>query len=744
MNRVTWNRPLPPEITLGGEKRFSTPLSDPAQLWVISGDAASSGSLEVKIKSREWSSPTVLIAEYWEGRLNHRDPREIPAPPILDLLSWDWLEFHYHPLRDLEVKVVNWVPDPRVICGVHHISNHGSEEREISLKLTCQSQIRGSVKLSTKTLRGRKILSGSSLHHNLALFITEGRIFHAGPQNQLISSAFLDPGESKEIRWILVCCGSNADPRPYLNEIIKLDWDGELARRKILLSSQLQIRTGNPDWDFPLAFSQRQAQLILNQLFLSVDDRDLSDLSLSPLQSWQLFLALTPLEVTSLEWLLEAAFQEKGRNRPWIPLLAEFLFQAQQAGYSLDSLKDFLPVIEKNHTIWFSNENDKDGDGIPEEPRDMIINLENSSQQEIGPGEDSLETPGLAALLHNDICQLARLWKMIPGQLNPPERDREARALKDFILESWQHEESRFRTRDFQSHLSKNGFTLQDPIQSGWNPVRAKLPYPSRLILQIPSTGADGFPQNLQVTFHGVDWQGRYRVEEVTSKDILWYESWGQGITRSIFSQLDHCVVSGLERGHHLTIKGPKSNRQDLSHALPLLMESLPKGMREKLVARHLAKSASFWSEFGLKTYPKPDNSPIALPLNLLVMGGLIRTGFTNLAKEIFIRWIDAVSTNLLQKGCLYSVWDSETGAGVGVANQIESTLPTGFFLDLLGVRFLGTRELKLEKNKPLIFPVKLTIKGVEITLKEEETTFLRLGDDEKTYPRGKTVVIQF
>ncbi len=749
MSHVPWNRPLPPDIHLSGQRRFDPPLADPIHNWIISNGATSFPSLVVRSQVTDRTEEFLIKAEYYEGTLDLSFSGEFPLPPILNHMAWDWLEFHYHPLQRLSVTVTNWVPDPRVICGTHFIQNHGSKTREITLKLGCQGEVGGCrVPISIESFRGRKILSGNSSHRNLVLFMTGDKTISSHGLNQLLATTVLEPAEADEFRWILVYCESGTDANEYLDEIIKLDWNGEISRRKIMLNNQLRVITGNADRDFSLAFSQRQARLILNQFFLHREGNNPSTLSLSPLQAWQLIQALQPLDPASLEQLLREAIRDKDKKESSIPFEAELLWLAQQIGVNPNLLEEFLPIIDGNLSIWFSDERDKDGDGIPEEPAADLYQLNPAHWLHEPYGDklegyaNTLETPGLAALLYNEIRQFGKLQEKIPGASATLDYMERQRTLKDYILGSWQDDEGRFQTRDYQSHFSQDGFDLSGPIQNGWHHFQSELPIPSRLTITINNTRRTRFPENLLVTLHGLDWQERYRIEELTTRDILWHENGGWGSTLSIFSRLDHCVVVGLETNQNVGIKASRTDKQDLSLLLPILMGCLPPDIKEKIIINSLGEGGSFWSDHGLRSYPQPGSSPVSPALNTLVIQGLIRNGCTELAGEIFQRWLDAASINLNQNGCLYSAWDAIGGVGMGKSNQLESTLPIGLLYELLGISFLGSRDLILEEKQPLFFPVKLIYRGAEIILQESETILQLPGSKETAYPRGKKAVI--
>jgi hypothetical protein len=394
--------------------------------------------------------------------------------------------------------------------------------------------------------------------------------------------------------------------------------------------------------------------------------------------------------------------------------------------------------------------NDKDGDGIPELSREFTSQFRvDGLRDSVGDAqlgeelvEQHLEHPGLAALLYNEIHQLQKLQEKVAGPPISLERNPSSSGLRDFILASWQEENHLFQTRDYESHISGKGFVLDSPFHPGWNPTQTSLPYPSRLLVRLPLPAAGQTSQETLMIFHGWDWQDRYRIEELSDTDIHWEKNAGWGITRSIFSKLDHLIVGIGEGTQYIEITAPQSNQQDLSLTLPLWMESISEELVPSLVRNTIAEPTCFWSNYGLKSYPKPDPAPISLPLNALVMKGLIQRGFSTLAKDLFLRWLSAASSNIQLKGCLFAVWDSKTGTGFGETNLVEGCLPMGMLLDLLAIRFRGSRELVVHKESPLLFPIKLRIRGNEITLKENESILRRPGQQPVHYPRGQEVLI--
>lgn len=741
MSPSPWNQPLPPALTLGGEKGLNDPLLHPTQSWVVTGG---SPNLGIHSQIDDLPGEIVLQTSYWEGSQASSVPKDFPLPPILAYMSWDWLTYYCQPFPDLEVEVINWVPDPRVICGVHRLQNKSTKSREITFKLTCLDQpgLLGT-RFSQESYQGRRILSGSSKYTNLVLFLS-GNIFRSsGPTNQLASPVALKPAEKAETHWVLIFCESDSDARSYLQEVIQLDWPGELSRRKVSLANQLQVNTGNPDWDFSIACSQRLAQVLFQQLILQAEKPDSSLPDLNTFQVWQLTQALTPLEAGKLEWLLENTIPVKHNQEPNFPIQVELLSQALSYGLDQDLVSELLLDAEKNLISWFSPSNDKDQDGIPENPEQDIFQTGQhhgmlDNKDDLWGIPAGLESPALAALLLNELRQLQIVQKNLPQESFKPEHDSRMKILEDFIRSSWFDHEGRFQPQDFQTHTSEKGYTLPVRIMNGWNNLQCELPYPSQLILQLAGSDSHSQLTKLQVIFHGLDWQERYRIEVLNAQELVWQGNNYRGITKSIFKRLDHCVVSGINKHQEFQIKMPGSDRYDLSLILPLWMEDLPPEIGQKLLHHWLTDPTHFWSEFGLKTDALKEKSLVQLPLNTLIMAGMIKKDYGPLAANLFKHWLEAVSLNLKRTGSLYAAWEAQKGNGLGKVNRIESLLPIGLLLELLGVQIHLAGDVVLKDRTPLIFPVKLYFKGIELVLEEKKTVLLRPGRAPKTHSREK------
>jgi len=746
MNQSPWNVPLPPDFSLSGKKRFPQAAPTLSYPWVITGGGQKDPSLGI-IGPREADQEGIdLQTIYCDGSSQCLPPNEFPQPPVLVQMDWDWIEFHCSPFLDVDVEGVHWVPDPRVFCSRQRIRNRSSQHRDISLNLIFQGETgRSGFRFSSQTHQGRLILSGSSPNQHLAVFMTEGEHDPRGPSNRLRSRVGLSPGGCLDIRWILAIGDSWAESINFLEEIIALDWEGEISRRLIYQAGGLQIRTGIPEWDFSLAFSQRTARLILNQLLPPRVGGGLSVPPLNPFQAWTLYQALPVLDPEEMERIVQAACGDENGGDPPFPLQAELLWQAFRSGASRDLITSAIPVVERNLQRWFSKAYDIDGDGVPEEPGWF------STQFSLfPPGGDSwthsdgfLETPGLAALLDNAINRLKDLQEQLSGETPSEILSAKMGKLRAYLAGSWQESLSRYQSRDAISHLSEEGYRLQERISAGWNMLKIDLPYPSRLILRIFGRRSGRPSIDLRVTLQGYDWRGRYRIEELTTRDIQWSLKGGWGITSCTFARLDTCSLQSPAEDLEIVISAPPSDRKDLRITLPLWLDGPDPHQGSELIDAWLAEVTPFWSNFGLKTTPLPGRQPVQLPLNSLSAQGLLRNGRQALAGKLFTHWMKAAEINISRIGCLFSAWDANTGIGSGKGNQLEGLLPARLLLEAAGVRIGKPSELVIDGVSPPFFPVELAYRGAVIRIEEAETIMRAASGETRIIPRGDKTILR-
>ena len=267
MKPRSWNRPFPERFLLGGEQRFSVDLPQLNQGWIIRHTSANAPFPAVEILPEPPGMKFQIIPRI--SSLSQTQNDSLPVDPTLKLerFSWDWIEFRCQPLKDLEIRSLLWAPDSGVICGESWISNLTEQKRIVALDLVCYLQTLGAGnQITLEKINGRPVLTGCPGDQHLVLFLAGNPTITEDPFPYLQNEISLAPRNAGKVHWICAISDTKKSAQELLEKVLQLDWSGEISRRKVARQGQLKITTGDPDWDFILALSQKQAQIIFHQI----------------------------------------------------------------------------------------------------------------------------------------------------------------------------------------------------------------------------------------------------------------------------------------------------------------------------------------------------------------------------------------------------------------------------------------------------------------------------------------------
>lgn len=674
------------------------------------------------------------------------DPPDFNPTPLLEGFSWDWIEFLYQPQKDLEVRSLYWTPDSGVICGESWINNLTDQNRVVILDLVCTLQSQGTGnRITLEKIKGRPILTGCLGDQHLILFLTGNPNIREDPFPYLQNKLLLSPLCAEKVHWICIKSDTKTAAREILESVLQLDWPGEISRRKVALQSQLEITTGDPGWDFILALSQKQAQLKYRQLTSREDLNTTPGTDITPFQALMLLQSLEPQAPGSVINILDLVFdhsvqyEKKGNitDKDLTPpiLAAELLWQIHQSGFNSDIWSSYLPKAAGWLEDWFSPGLDKDVDGIPELVHSRILNVDGSETvDELLSGNrfypyPYLESPGLSALLYNDLCKFDDLKEISRNSTDYPFLERKGTLLKH-LRASWNPDDSEFQTRDSNSHETVAGFIIMENLQPGLNILRADLPQPTRIGVLHNRSVSDQVTGKFIIICHGLDWCGKYRIEELHSANFTWGEGIDWGISESIYSKLDYCILKGYGLKGHISLVAPSTSGKDITQTLPLWAGILPDDQAQDFIDNVLLDADRYWSRYGFSSTPGRVESTVQLSWNLLLGQSLLKLGRRDQVAELIKRWMAALVPAVEPSGSLFPGFKVKTGEGTGQKDDLESLFPVGFFLQVLGIQFFQDTKLTIEGKNPFPWPVKLRYRGLTIMREEDQTVIIRPGKE--------------
>jgi hypothetical protein len=665
--------------------------------------------------------------------------------PYLENYSWDWVEFRFQPLKDLEIRSVSWVPDSSLICGEYSITNQTDQKREIITDMICTLlPPRAGNQMALSEIDGRPMLTGTLDDHKITLFAAGNPAFREDPFPFLRNRLSIAPHEVEKVRWVCILSDSRKAAREALTNVLKLDWGGEISHRKVQLESQLEISTGDADWDFILAHSQNLGLLRYHQL-TSHQNRQ----KLSPIQGLMLLQALCFPNLDMVKNILDLVFTPPGQPDQSInipesdqtpPLLAgELLWQIHQMGFPVQT---WLPYLEKAGgwlEDWFAPGLDKDGDGIPELIHPQIFDLTGlrKSTDAISLSHllpyPYLESPALGALLYNDLCRINDLRQFFESKTSPHLQQRKE-TLLNYLQDSWNPERGIFQNRDSRSHVSVEGFNIIENLQPGMNILRETFPQPTRIgVLHQRSTPSSP-PGDFSIIFYGLDWQGNYRVEEHQSRELFSGKVLDWGFSECVYSKLDYCVLLDQQQQGLIKLRAPSTGFGDITQLLPLWAGALPAGQARGIFENIMLKPDRGWSQYGFSSRPEFGQEMMYLFWNFLLGQSLHNLGMAEASEQLIERWMEAIIPALEASGSSYPVYGINTGGGMGQEDSLESLFPIRFFLQVLGVELIQDNQLSIEGFNPFPWPVTLKFRGLEIRRERKQTSI--------TYPGRETIIL--
>lgn len=268
-----------------------------------------------------------------------------------------------------------------------------------------------------------------------------------------------------------------------------------------------------------------------------------------------------------------------------MPMLAYSVRAIWNATNNIELLKEFVPKIGK-YLEWWHNSRDPDKDGL--------VSV-------IHPWESGIDASPLYDPAHNVFDYPVRYRDIYPNFI---------KILFSYKKMKW----------NMESIFQKNRFNFEDVgvcsiYADGWN-VLAKL--------------ADRFDVNLANTYRKF---GKDYSDKIISK------CWSDDLKR---------FVSYYHQGN----EEKKSIKETIQSLFPLLLDDLPKDIATQVVS-NLKNPEKFWLPYPIPSCAKsePGFDPLDSRLlwrgptwgstNWLVMEGLIKHGFQDVAKEILEKWLE-------------------------------------------------------------------------------------------------------
>jgi hypothetical protein len=711
-----------------------------------------------------------LFPQFVEKHHTVADPAEFHTPPAVTKFYPNYLRMVFSPFAEVEVHMEVWVPTCQAIAGRIQVVNHDTSDRQVRVELAALlNPIEGGQSMLPEKVEAVTVLQGQVHGLTPTLFMTGGAEGVISPYPSLNHLLNLKPGTSRRFTWSLVSLEDPEESFQLARQTVARKWEAEVAHIEMVNANQIDISTGNPDWDAAFALGHKAAQSLLyspsehlsHTSFVAArqpdhgfspqgDGRDYTHLwnGQAALETWYLSGLLLPgaaetakglllnfLQVQEDDWRIDWKPGLAGQRGGMLatPILVSLAWRIYEHTLDKNFLEQvFRPLMEFVHA-WLDDRQDRDGDGVPEWDNAIQSGFDTnpwfSRWYPWAQGADItlVESPDLCAML----CREIRLLIQIGRELDRTEAVSSLEAFADnlhsAVESSWDARRATYQYWDRETHLSYKGEILGQRQGSGEIFLDLIFDVPTRILLRMECQ--DALPRSVQASIHGRLPSGQHRVEQVTSDQFRWIEDVSIVTLPTPYADLEHIHIDGLPDHGKASVHIVDLRGEDHTHLVPL-WAGIPDDERvEKMIQRKLNKPTQYGRPFGIPACPKPPKradvricNSVWLPWNVMVAEGLVAYGARREAVDLMTRLMNGIIESLKREHAFHAYYQADHPQSIGERNALLGLPPVGLFLEILGVRIISPWEVHLSGHNPYPWPVILKFKGLTVTCAPQET----------------------
>lgn len=689
--------------------------------------------------------------------------------PIITCLYPNYVKISLEVFKNIVTTHEYWIPDASSICGQVTICNNS----ELSFSGTLLYMV------VLKPFPGGNQITGfqSDLSYYLSgktkeiypTFYMNGASQPGKLGQSSIENAFeIDPKGYREIQWCLAFEEEQKLSYNRIFQILKLDFDKEITR--IGLYNQRErflIDSGDKDWDHAFLASQNSASQLMVKSFVkrhkidAVESRHPEKTiygsdklqqpvveGISPLQLWY-FLQVLPSHTRLVKDLFERliSFQKDdgfipNHTNPLIfqtrfhsfPILARIAIEILAMDENRNQAEYFLNTLALYLKYWFSNANELK---IPywENPMQSLyedLPIHNLSDISLD-GIDSkwVQSPFLLGLLLSE-CEIC-LKIADDHQLAFPDRDwleSQIKNLLQLLKDSWKSKQKYFSYNDISTKKSPGKISILKTNGIGLHTIQKTFRTAQRLNIKIITNKE--FTRNTIIEIEGI-YENNTVFEAIKPRQFFWSSSVGVATTENLFDRIISIKIIQLPEENICEISTSNFSKIDLSSFIPLLVQNKKISHADSMV--NLWIKDEFLDEYGLPFVPKKSQlkasnlqNLVDLPLNSLILEGLILKHKNEIAKKIFINLMKGLIKNLRNSKKFYKLYDASDGTCRGEYNIINGMIPLKVFFNLIGIHRWTENEIEFLGTSVFTREIKVQYRGIKVVCSPKGHTILTSG----------------
>ena len=695
----------------------------------------------------------------------------------------NYISLSFKPFSCVNVIIEFWVPGSHVIAGRSKIINTTHEACQIQLEWA-ELLVPGTDgnRMAAKEIGLTTILAGQTVNLNPVLFLTGGAKAGNSPYPSLNLLCDIPPHGGQESHWVQAALSDTNASFQLAKEIINTNWDAEFAHISRINSQQLEINTGNQDWNMAFHLAQTIAdQLILQStqlckapsfvysrnpdqgFSLLKDGSDYNHLwnGQTTFDTYYLSNFLLPSSPELLKGMLDnfLATQTKQGEIDWKPglggqrsqllatqLLANMTWQYYEYTGDIKYLDHVFPKLLNFFFSWFTSAHDRDNDLIPEWDQSIQTGYEEHPQfsytypWSAGLEISTVESPDLISYLYRDCQSLISIAKQIGSNEEINRLNSIAKKLKSMVEQSWSDHYACYLYRDRDSHISNQAESLGKLKGAGVMEIHKEFQHPLRPIIHFFSKKEGTHP--IQIYIHGITTTGSHRIDHIQTNRMRWHLGSGYITSEYLYKTIEQIEVTGISDDIDVIAQSACLTCIDQTLLLPLWAGIPSEDKAKILINLTIMNKKRFLSPYGLRScidIPSLSDIPeeyfgIHLPWIHLLVDGLIRYGERKKAAEVFSRLMKAVVHSLKKDMKFHQFYHCETGKPLGTINSLTSLIPIGLFLEILGVKIISPSKVEISGSNPFPWPVTIKYRGLTVIQQEKKALII--------FPEGQNITI--
>lgn len=777
--QLTSNDPL--TLTLATDARLANIDYVNDQIWELSLGKGSPPALALQTTFGLRARMMRIFPRFHEKDDAISDPNQFFQPPVVRICLPNFIQLIGSPFEGIKVVMEYWTPLSQAICGKVKIQNQSDRDRHIRVDWIGQLTPTEGQRLSPSEIQGVSVLSGQTADLTPLIFLTNGPKFGSGSYPCLALSFDFSPGDERNFHWAQAALQSKEASFAMARSLVTSRWEAEKARIEMQNASQIEIYTGDPDWDACFMLAQKVAQGLFisankNLGYASIVHSRYSDQGFSMrgdgtdynhlwsgqsiLDVYVLSRMLSPVVPEMIQGLIQNFLDTQTENgfidmKPGLagqrskllatPILSTMVLQLDEILENAEFLENSYPKLLAFLDHWFSPINDRDQDGLPEwsnpaqygyEDHVIYSPWNNWSQ---GVNITTTESPALCAFLYQECLSLIKIAEKI-GKVDRITDLKELSARLSAAVEAaWDEDLQCYLDWDRDSHHHPSEELLAQTTGAGLILLQRSFTHPVRLLFHIhPGRSTRSNPT---IFIHGTSPTGRPRVEPISADKFRSSPERISFTTESVYTSLEQIEIRDLNPEDHVAIYQIGLRHREVSLFTPLWAKIPGPERATELIEHTLLDPELFWKPFSI---PLCLDAPADHEANScragnffwndIIGAGLLAYGYRDKAVDLVKRQMLAAIQSLRAEGCFRQYVDSITGIAWGEENALNGLAPLGLFLETLGVRFYSHHRLMVSGFNPFPWPITVKYRGTEVLCQQDETIV--------TFPNGQKMII--